>query len=258
MRPGLPYGTEANIAKLIGSQAASHAIERSMQTMGGMGYAREFTSNACGSTRACSSSRRCRGDDPELHRHTILACPSHTEHPEARRGTGPGRHPRKRSRTSHGRPPIMFNLSASIAFHARRTPDKAAIVYRDQEIGYASSTSAFSGGSHAARARHRPERRGGAVHERTARLSWSWPSPPATWGRCSAGQLPAGRARGCLYPGRRRRRAAAGGRGVRRHRRWRRPRSSSTRTPRPIRAGWVSPAWRSRRRSPWRKPTWCA
>ncbi|ARP74869.1 acyl-CoA dehydrogenase family protein [Bordetella genomosp. 6] len=39
---GLPYGTEANIAKLIGSQAASHAIERSMQTMGGMGYAREF------------------------------------------------------------------------------------------------------------------------------------------------------------------------------------------------------------------------
>ncbi|CPN93206.1 acyl-CoA dehydrogenase [Bordetella pertussis] len=38
----LPYGTEANIAKLIGSQAASHAIERSMQTMGGMGYAREF------------------------------------------------------------------------------------------------------------------------------------------------------------------------------------------------------------------------
>ncbi|CPN82769.1 substrate-CoA ligase [Bordetella pertussis] len=31
----------------------------------------------------------------------------------------------------------MFNLSASIAFHARRTPDKAAIVYRDQEIGYA-------------------------------------------------------------------------------------------------------------------------
>lgn len=39
---GLPYGTEANVAKLIGSQAASHAIERSMQTMGGMGYAREF------------------------------------------------------------------------------------------------------------------------------------------------------------------------------------------------------------------------
>ena len=33
---------EANIAKLIGSQAASHAIGRSMQTMGGIGYAREF------------------------------------------------------------------------------------------------------------------------------------------------------------------------------------------------------------------------
>jgi acyl-CoA dehydrogenase len=39
---GRPYGTEANMAKLIGSQAATHAIERSMQTMGGMGYAREF------------------------------------------------------------------------------------------------------------------------------------------------------------------------------------------------------------------------
>lgn len=39
---GQPYGTEANIAKLIGSQAATHAIEHGMQTMGGMGYAREF------------------------------------------------------------------------------------------------------------------------------------------------------------------------------------------------------------------------
>lgn len=39
---GKPYGTEANIAKLIGSQAATHAIERSMQAMGGMGYACEF------------------------------------------------------------------------------------------------------------------------------------------------------------------------------------------------------------------------
>ena len=39
---GQPYGSEANIAKLIGSQAATHAIERSMQTMGGMGYSREF------------------------------------------------------------------------------------------------------------------------------------------------------------------------------------------------------------------------
>lgn len=39
---GLPYGSEANVAKLIGSQAATHAIERSMQTMGGMGYSKEY------------------------------------------------------------------------------------------------------------------------------------------------------------------------------------------------------------------------
>jgi len=39
---GRPYGSEANVAKLIGSQAATHAIERSMQMMGGMGYAKEF------------------------------------------------------------------------------------------------------------------------------------------------------------------------------------------------------------------------
>ncbi|AIB15909.1 acyl-CoA dehydrogenase (plasmid) [Azospirillum argentinense] len=39
---GLPYGSEANIAKLIAAQAASHAIERSMQAMGGMGYAKEY------------------------------------------------------------------------------------------------------------------------------------------------------------------------------------------------------------------------
>jgi acyl-CoA dehydrogenase len=38
----LPYGSEANVAKLIGSQAATHAIERSMQTMGGMGYSKEY------------------------------------------------------------------------------------------------------------------------------------------------------------------------------------------------------------------------
>ncbi len=31
----------------------------------------------------------------------------------------------------------MFNLSASIAYHARRTPEKAAIIYRDQAISYA-------------------------------------------------------------------------------------------------------------------------
>ncbi|MFA5664144.1 acyl-CoA dehydrogenase family protein [Castellaniella sp.] len=39
---GLPYGSQANVAKLIGSQAATHAIERSMQTMGGMGFSKEF------------------------------------------------------------------------------------------------------------------------------------------------------------------------------------------------------------------------
>jgi acyl-CoA dehydrogenase len=39
---GLPYGSEANTAKLIASQAASAAIERSMQTMGGMGFAKEM------------------------------------------------------------------------------------------------------------------------------------------------------------------------------------------------------------------------
>lgn len=39
---GLQYGSEANVAKLIGSQAATHAIERSMQAMGGMGYSKEY------------------------------------------------------------------------------------------------------------------------------------------------------------------------------------------------------------------------
>jgi acyl-CoA dehydrogenase len=34
---GLPYGAEANIAKLIAAQAAADRTERSMQTMGGMG-----------------------------------------------------------------------------------------------------------------------------------------------------------------------------------------------------------------------------
>jgi acyl-CoA dehydrogenase len=38
---GLPYGKEANIAKLIAAQACSAATERAMQTMGGMGYAKE-------------------------------------------------------------------------------------------------------------------------------------------------------------------------------------------------------------------------
>jgi acyl-CoA dehydrogenase len=39
---GQPYGTEANLAKLIASQAASAAIEQAMQTMGGMGFAKEM------------------------------------------------------------------------------------------------------------------------------------------------------------------------------------------------------------------------
>jgi acyl-CoA dehydrogenase len=39
---GLPYVTEANVAKLLASQAASAAIEQSMQTMGGMGYSKDM------------------------------------------------------------------------------------------------------------------------------------------------------------------------------------------------------------------------
>lgn len=38
---GKPFGSESNRAKLIASQAASAAIEHAMQTLGGMGYARE-------------------------------------------------------------------------------------------------------------------------------------------------------------------------------------------------------------------------
>lgn len=38
---GLAYGTEANVAKLIASKAAQLATDRAMQTMGGMGYAKE-------------------------------------------------------------------------------------------------------------------------------------------------------------------------------------------------------------------------
>jgi acyl-CoA dehydrogenase len=37
----MPYGSEANIAKLLASQAASTAIENAMQTLGGMGFAKE-------------------------------------------------------------------------------------------------------------------------------------------------------------------------------------------------------------------------
>ena len=39
---GLPYGSEANMAKLIAAQAAAEGLERAMQTMGGMGYASEM------------------------------------------------------------------------------------------------------------------------------------------------------------------------------------------------------------------------
>lgn len=39
---GLPYGSDANIAKLISAQATADATERSMQSMGGMGYSKEF------------------------------------------------------------------------------------------------------------------------------------------------------------------------------------------------------------------------
>ncbi|QIL80391.1 acyl-CoA/acyl-ACP dehydrogenase [Diaphorobacter sp. HDW4A] len=38
----LPYSNEANAAKLIAAQAVAKATERAMQTMGGMGYAKEF------------------------------------------------------------------------------------------------------------------------------------------------------------------------------------------------------------------------
>jgi acyl-CoA dehydrogenase len=38
---GLDYGGEANTAKLIAAQACADATERAMQTMGGMGYAKE-------------------------------------------------------------------------------------------------------------------------------------------------------------------------------------------------------------------------
>lgn len=39
---GEPYGTEANVAKLLASQAASTGIEQAMQTMGGMGFAKDM------------------------------------------------------------------------------------------------------------------------------------------------------------------------------------------------------------------------
>ena len=39
---GLDYGSEANAAKLLAAQAVARATERAMQTMGGMGFAKEF------------------------------------------------------------------------------------------------------------------------------------------------------------------------------------------------------------------------
>lgn len=38
----MPYGSQANVAKLIAAQACAQATERAMQTMGGMGYAKDF------------------------------------------------------------------------------------------------------------------------------------------------------------------------------------------------------------------------
>lgn len=37
-----PYGAESNMAKLIAAQAAIHTCDRAMQTMGGMGYSKEY------------------------------------------------------------------------------------------------------------------------------------------------------------------------------------------------------------------------
>jgi acyl-CoA dehydrogenase len=39
---GLPYGSVANAAKLLAAQATARATERAMQTMGGMGYSKEY------------------------------------------------------------------------------------------------------------------------------------------------------------------------------------------------------------------------
>ena len=39
---GLPYSSVSNAAKLLAAQAVARATERSMQTMGGMGYAKEY------------------------------------------------------------------------------------------------------------------------------------------------------------------------------------------------------------------------
>lgn len=39
---GKPYGSEANMAKWLAGHAAAQATDRAMQTMGGMGYSKEF------------------------------------------------------------------------------------------------------------------------------------------------------------------------------------------------------------------------
>jgi acyl-CoA dehydrogenase len=39
---GLAYGSKANVPKSLAAQAAALAMQRSMRTMGGMGYAKEF------------------------------------------------------------------------------------------------------------------------------------------------------------------------------------------------------------------------
>ena len=39
---GAPYGSEANMAKWLAGQAAGLATDRAMQTLGGMGYSKEF------------------------------------------------------------------------------------------------------------------------------------------------------------------------------------------------------------------------
>lgn len=39
---GKPYGSEANMAKWLAGIAASHATDRAIQTMGGMGYSKEY------------------------------------------------------------------------------------------------------------------------------------------------------------------------------------------------------------------------
>ena len=39
---GLPYGSEANMGKWLAGHAAGHATDRAIQTMGGMGYSKEY------------------------------------------------------------------------------------------------------------------------------------------------------------------------------------------------------------------------